>query len=148
MDKLDNLIGQIGDLLKSAFTPKVEITKSLDQEQRRALFIVMEPEVFDAHGDITSAEEIEKACNNFNEHCMTANLFHLVETEAVKIQQSFIALSDMQTEGGRTITKGTWLMWMGFPETEEAENLWTMVKSNDINGVSIGAKGFREPIDE
>ena len=149
MIKVEDIVAQIGELLKSALSPKQQITKSVDVEERRALFVVMEPEVEDAHGDITSAEEIEKACNNFNKHCMKANLFHRVDTDAVEIQQSFITPTDIQFENGREIKKGSWLMWMKFPEgNETSEALWGMVKDGTVNGVSIGALGRKEEVIE
>ena len=149
MNKVEELIAQMTELIKSTFTPKQQITKSVDVEERRALFVAMEPEVEDAHGDITSAEEIEKACNNFNKHCMKANLFHRVETDAVEIQQSFITPTDIQFENGREIKKGSWLMWMKFPENNETSDvLWEMVKSGEVNGISIGGQGYVEEIEE
>ena len=149
MNKIEEIVAQISDLLKSALSPKQQITKSVDVEERRALFVAMEPEVEDAHGDITSAEEIEKACNNFNKHCMKANLFHRVETDAVEIQQSFITPTDIQFENGREIKKGSWLMWMHFPKDNETSDvLWEMVKSGEVNGISIGGQGYVEEIEE
>lgn len=149
MNKVEEIVAQISELLKSTFSPKQQVTKSVDVEERRALFVAMEPEVEDAHGDITSVEEIEKACNNFNKHCMKANLFHRVETDAVEIQQSFITPTDIQFENGREIKKGSWLMWMKFPEGNETSNtLWDMVKDGTVNGVSIGALGYKEEVTE
>lgn len=149
MNKVEEIVAQISELLKATFSPKQQITKSVDVEERRALFVAMEPEVEDAHGDITSVEEIEKACNNFNKHCMKANLFHRVETDAVEIQQSFITPTDIQFENGREIKKGSWLMWMKFPEGNETSNtLWDMVKDGTVNGVSIGALGYKEEVTE
>ena len=149
MNKLEQLMAQIQELIKSALAPKVEITKSVDVEQRRALFVAMEPDVFDAHGHITTAEEVEKACNNFNKHCMKANLFHRVETDAVDIQQSFITLNDMTLDNGQEISKGTWLMWMHFPEDNpESERIWKDVKSGEIQGISIGARGYLTDVEE
>lgn len=154
-DKWEKISSEIVSIVKKAFpgsdesdVQKQDILKSVDKDERRALFIAMEPDVYDAHGDITSAEEIEKACNNFNEHCMKANLFHLVDTEAVVIQQSFINLSDTTTDTGEEIKKGTWLIWMHFPEgNEESDLIWNSVKDNTINGISIHGRGYREEIE-
>ena len=128
----------------------VETTKAVDVEQRKALFIVLEPEVVDLHGDIYSAEEIEKACTSFNRHCMKANLFHRVETEKAKIEQSFISPASFTLENGETVQKGTWLQWWYFPEGDaESESLWKSVKDGEINGVSIGCRAMvEELIDE
>ena len=147
--KLDDLVKQITDLIKGAMAPTVTITKSVEQEQRRALFVAMEPDVFDAHDAVTSEVEVEKACNDFNKHCMTANLFHLVETQAVEIQQSFITPVAMTLDDGREIRKGSWLMWMHWPEgNADADAQWDMVKSGEINGISIGARGRLTEINE
>ena len=117
----------------------VEVTKALDEEQRMALFVVLSPDEVDLHGDTYSAEEVEKACINFNTACMKANLFHKVETEEAKIVQSFINPANFTTDDGREIKKGAWLQWWSFPETEVGEQIWKSVKAGDINGVSIGA---------
>lgn len=128
---------------------EVEITKSLNEEQRLALFVVMSPDEVDSHGDTASEEVIEKACNGFNTHCNQANLFHRVETEAADIVQSFINLTDFTTDDGREIKKGAWLQWWHFPENDEtSDSLWELVKSGEINGISIGARGTVEVLDE
>lgn len=123
--------------------PQVEITKALDEEKRMALFVVLEPQdgdtTDDLHGDTYTAEEVEKACNNFNTHCNTANIFHQVETEEAQIVQSFITPASFELDDGRVIKKGAWLQWFYFPETDTGDALWEGVKSGDINGVSINA---------
>lgn len=126
----------------------VEVTKSLDEEQRMALFVVLAPDVVDLQGDTYSLTEVEKACNNFNVYCNDANIFHAVETEEAQIVQSYISPADFTLEDGREITKGTWLQWWHFPETEVGELLWKGVKSGEINGVSIGAKATVENLND
>lgn len=127
----------------------VEVSKALDEEERMALFVVLEPDVVDLHGDIYTAEEVEKACNNFNTFCNKANIFHAVETEAAKIVQSYISPATFTLDDGREITKGTWLQWYHFPEGDETSDLlWKAVKSGEISGVSIGAKATVEKLDD
>lgn len=141
---LDSAIGDV-----SGEDSSVEVTKALDKEQRRALFVVLEPDVVDLQGDTYTAEEVEKACTNFNTHCMKANLFHRVETEDAVIEQSFITPASFQTDDGREIKKGTWLQWMHFPEGNEvSDSIWECVKSGEINGVSIGARASVEILDD
>lgn len=129
---------------------QVEVTKALDEEKRMALFVVLEPQeegtTDDLHGDTYTVEEIEKACNNFNTHCNTANIFHQVETEEAQIIQSFITPASFELDDGRVIQKGTWLQWFYFPETDTGDALWEGVKSGDINGVSINAMATVEDI--
>ena len=128
---------------------QVEITKALNEEQRMALFVVLEPDVIDLHGDTYNAVEIEKACHNFNTHCRAANIFHAVETQNAEIVQSYIAPVDFQLDNGRTVQKGTWLQWWQFPEGNEvSDQLWEGVKDGTINGVSIGAKAIVEELSD
>lgn len=128
------------------------LNKSVLQEERKALFVVLEPEVEDAHGDIYSEDVIEKACENFNVHCMKANLFHRVETQSANILQSYTSPVDFDIEmsdgSAKTIKKGTWLQWWQFPDTEAGNVLWDMVKSGDINGVSVGCQGTLEELED
>lgn len=125
---------------------QVEVTKSLLEEDRKALFVVLEPDVVDLHGDTYTAVEVEKACDNYNEHCRVANLFHQVETKEATVVQSFISPSTFTLDNGVEVLKGTWLQWWHFPETEVGEALWQGVKSGDINGVSIGALAVAEEL--
>lgn len=116
----------------------VKIEKATNEVERKALFVVLEPEVVDEHGDIYSAKEVEKAMLNFNKHSMKANLFHMVETQDAEINQSYTAPVEMYI-GDKLIQKGTWLQEWHFPETEIGEKLWQGVVSGEFNGVSINA---------
>lgn len=128
--------------------PTVEIIKSVDDEQRMALFVVLEPDTVDAHSDTYSEEEVWKACNNFNLHCNKANLFHRIETEDMKFVQNFTAPSTFTMEDGRVIKKGTWLAWTYFPETETGELLWKGVKTGELNGLSIQCRALVEKLED
>jgi hypothetical protein len=126
---------------------QIEVTKALDDEKRMALFVVLEPETVDLHGDTYTAVEVEKACNNFNTHCQVANLFHQIETQSADIVQSYISPATFVLDNGVTVQKGTWLQWWHFPEGSEASDaMWEGVKSGDINGVSIGAMATVEEL--
>lgn len=127
-----------------------EIVKSLDTMERRALFVVLEPQdnledVSDLHGDYYDDITVEKACNNFNKHSDKAGLYHeyTVENDLVEIEQSFINPATFETEDGITIKKGTWLMWMHFPkpENEEDDTIWPDVLSGEFTGVSVECAG-------
>lgn len=153
VDALAELIEKhFGGSSSETEAPVVEVTKSVDQEKRMALFVVLAPqegdETDDLHGDTYTEEEIEKACNNFNTHSGVANLFHLVETEEASIVQSFISPASFTLDSGVEVQKGTWLQWWSFPETELGEELWSAVKSGEINGVSINAMATTETLTE
>lgn len=130
-----------------------KVNKAVDTEQRRALFVALEPQegedTSDLHGDTYSADEVEKACNNYNKHCMKANIFHKIETQKADIQQSFITPVAFTLDDGREIKKGTWLQWWHFPEGDTTSNmLWKAVKDGKITGISIGARAKTEELDD
>lgn len=136
---LTSTFGLDGSSLKDV-EPTVEVTKAVDVEQRRAMFVVLAPNEIDEHGDTNTEECVEKACISFNTLCNKANLFHRINTEKAKIEQSFITPVGFTTDTGVEVKKGSWLQWWQFPEGDtDSELLWTMVKNNEIQGVSIGA---------
>ena len=109
------------------------IQKSLNEELRQGTFVVLEPDVEDLHGDIYSADEVRKACHNFNQFCEKAYLDHVVETEKATFVESYIAPADM-TLNGVNVVKGSWLAVVQFDE-----ELWQEVKNDPNVGLSIGA---------
>lgn len=122
---------------------KVPVAKALNEELMQATFVVMVPDEVDLHGDITSEEEVRKACFNFNKYCQKANLFHLVQTDTFEFLESYISPTDMIL-GDKFVKKGTWVTTVQCLD----ENLWSLIKSGDICGVSIGAIAKVEQLEE
>lgn len=120
----------------------VSITKSKNEDLMQATFVVMVPDEVDLHGDITSEEEIRKACHNFNKFSMQPNLFHLQETTTFEFAESYISPVDFVLED-KLIKKGTWLCTIQCLDPD----LWALVKSGEINGVSIGALAVAEDLE-
>ena len=136
----------LAEMLEPLFKKEVaRIEKSTNEVERKALFVVLAPDEVDAHGDTYSAKEIEKGMQNFNRHCMKANLFHMVETQEAEIVQSYTTPVDMYI-GEKFITKGTWLQEFYFPETEVGEQLWQAVLNEEITGVSVGCTASVEEL--
>jgi len=121
---------------------KVQVTKAVDEELKQVTYVVMVPDEVDLHGDITSEEEVRKACHNFNKYCQKANLFHLVQTDSFEFAESYIAPTDFIL-GDKEVKKGTWLATLQILD----DDLWALVKSGDVNGVSIGALAAVETIE-
>lgn len=121
----------------------LQITKSVNEELKQATFIVMVPEEVDLHGDVTTEDEVRKACHNFNKFCMKANLFHLVQTDTFEIAESYIAPTDFIL-GDKFVKKGTWLCTLQVLD----DKLWQLIKSGEVNGVSIGAMAKVEYLDD
>lgn len=119
------------------------VIKAVDYEQRIAIDVIYEPNKLDAHNQWASEETLRKACENFNksldEGIVTPNLFHLqaLENESLEIIKTWINEVDCVI-GDQEIPEGTWLCKMKYHDDE----LWDMKKSGELQGVSIGAKGF------
>jgi hypothetical protein len=122
---------------------RIQVAKAIDEELKQATFIVMVPDEADAHGDITSEEEVRKACHNFNKYSMQANLFHLVKTDTFEFAESYLAPVDMVI-GDNIVQKGTWLCTVQCLD----DGLWELIKSGEVCGVSIGALASVEQIED
>lgn len=148
MDKqkiVDKLVAFLNDCLNQEETlnhpeAEVQVVKSVDQMEKRALFVVLEPSnedmtTTDLHGDWYSEKDVIDACSNFNVACRKAGKDHegLLSDDDVVIEQSFTAPCDFTTETGVFIKKNTWLQWWKFNDDE----LWQGVLDGKYTGVSI-----------
>ena len=115
---LTSTFGLDGSSLKET-QPTVEVTKAEDVEQRRAMFVVLAPNEIDEHGDTNTEECVEKACISFNTLCNKANLFHRINTEKAKIEQSFITPAGFTTDTGIEVKKGSWLQYWHLATTTQ-----------------------------
>lgn len=118
------------------------IYKSVDTKNHFVTFVCMVPDEVDAHGDIADAEEIRKACINFNKSkAVSANLCHMFKTDSFEIVESYTLPTALQMQDAsgetRNLPKGTWLVTL---EVNDA-SIWEGVIKGSFNGVSIGAKG-------
>ena len=112
----------------------LKVEKSKNEELKQVTYIAMLPDSVDLHGDFTSAEEVRKACHNFNNSAKRANLFHKVMTDSFSVAESYIAPTDFVLDD-RVVLKGSWLMTLQIND----DDVWEYVKSGDISGISIGA---------
>lgn len=120
--------------MKQQTSNTIGIIKSVNEELKQVLFVAMIPDEVDLHGDVTDVNEVRKACHNFNEFCMKANLFHLVETDTFSIVESYTAPVDFVLNE-KVVKAGTWLVNLQIHD----DDVWQLVKSGKINGVSISA---------
>ncbi len=123
------------------------IIKSADEELKQVTYVAMVPDLTDAHGDVTSVDEVRKAKESFNKALMAnqklSNLFHLYETNTFSVIESYLAPCDMVLNG-HFVSKSTWLMTLQVHD----DGLWEMVKSGEVVGLSIGALARVENLDE
>lgn len=115
-------------------TLKQSAFKSADELLKQALYVVLVPDAVDAHLDTYSTETVRKAKESFNKSKAKANLFHLVNTEAFSVIESYTAPVEMQL-GDEIIPEGTWLVKLQFND----DDLFADVLAGKYAGVSIGA---------
>lgn len=118
------------------------LRKSLDNELKQVTYIAMR-EGTDLHGDYTSKDEVRKAHASFAKSKQQANLFHMASTDSFFVLASYIAPTDM-TLNGIEVFEGDWLMTLQV----ESDDIWEMIKAEDICGISIGAMATVEDYQE
>lgn len=121
----------------------VQVTKALDDELKQATFVVLVPDEFDLHGHLITEAEVRKACFNFNKFCSQPNLFHVAPTTSYEFCESYVAPVDM-VMGDKFVKKGTWVATVQCLD----DDLWALIKTGDICGLSIGAMAYEQPIEE
>lgn len=119
------------------------VMKKVNDEEQRIIGVVLEPDVYDLHNDIYSAEEVAKACSNFNTHCMQANVQHMVNVDdgAATIEKSFILEVDASI-GGQFVKAGSWVQQWKI----NSDDIWSAVKAGTFTGFSIGGMAKFEDI--
>lgn len=138
LEEKKSLLKSLAKFLGIQDSPKsLEVTKAVNEEKKQATFLAMmayrDETQFDLHGDTFDAEEVSKACHNFNTNCMKTNLGHLVMVDdgVASIVESYIAPVDMML-GDQFITKGSWLQVWQFAD----DSIWEGVKKGYWTGIS------------
>lgn len=129
--------------MKEQEKQNIQVVKATNEELKQATFLVLAPDEVDLHGDIYSADEVRKACHNFNQHCMKANLLHLVETDTFDIVESYISPVDMVLNDV-IIKAGSWMSVIQV----HSEEIWNDIKNGSLTGVSIGGRATTEYLEE
>ena len=94
--------------------------------------IVYEPDTVDAQGDSASAEEIEKAAQDFMENVQTFKIMHKGKPVNIKVLQSFVAPVDY-TINKRKVKKGSWVLVTRVLDKQ----LWKDIKAGKFTGYSM-----------
>ena len=120
--------------------------KQKTEEERISVEVVYVPgdQERDAHGQWMSAQTVQAACEDFNSNLaagnISANLFHLSNTNKFEIIKSWINEIDMVSPTGQEVKEGTWLVKLRY-----SPELWEMKKAGKLQGVSIGCRGVVNP---
>lgn len=135
-------------LLKSVDTEIAKqyiLTKSLNQELKQVTYVAMKPGI-DLHGDYVDLETIRLAKESFNRQLRKSkmsNLYHISFTDTFDVIESFLAPADMELNGN-FVQKGEWLMTLQVND----DDVWQMIKDDEITGLSIGAMAAVEVLED
>lgn len=104
---------------------------------------VLVPDEPDWQGDVISAEEIEKAAHAYMEDSQRGDFMHrqdLGDSDVMLVESSILRADTILN--GVALKAGTWMCgWKIYnPELRD------MIRTQKINGLSIGAGLWREPI--
>lgn len=121
----------------------IQVAKSVNEELKQATFLVLAPDEVDLHGDTYDADEVRKACHNFNQHSMTANLLHLVDTDTFSIVESYVSPVNMVLND-KVIKAGSWLCTLQV----HSDEVWSDIKSGNLTGVSISGIAKTEYLED
>lgn len=114
-------------------TKALRIAKALNEEIMQVTYVALQPGV-DLHGDLVDVETIRLAKESFNKSAQRANLFHMVMTDSFNVIESYQIPCDVSLNE-HFVEKGSWLMTLQVHDPD----VWELVKSDEINGISIGA---------
>jgi hypothetical protein len=134
---------------KSAKKPDFEkqvrlITKSDDPKQL-VYGVVYEPDVEDTHGDIMTADEIEKAVHGFMSNLAIAegavmDTQHDFDPGVGDVVECYVAPVDFEM-GEETIKKGSWVL-----VTKANDDIWNKIQDGEVMGYSMA--GTAETIEK
>lgn len=106
--------------------------------------VVLEPDYFDAQGDMMTAEEIEKTAHKYMESVRKVGRRHTGLVDATPVE-SFIAPQEMRFEGGpygtQVVKKGSWVLGVKVNDPVQ----WEKVKKGEYRAFSVGGFGCRTP---
>jgi hypothetical protein len=112
-----------------------------DDSKQIVYGVVLSPGVTDSQGDVSTAEDIEKAAHQFLVAYRKHDVQHAEQLAGVETVESFIAPDDM-TIAGEQVVKGAWVMATHVSDPD----VWQRVQKGEITGYSIGGSGVRTPI--
>ena len=133
-----------------AYVSRGHSTKLKSDDEGRIFVTVMEPDVADTQGDITSAVEIQKACERFSEKLATHSRIDInhngKSTDACFVAENYILKTEDKSHFPDTKI-GSWVQVIKFRDT--GCELWQKVKARKLNGVSLfGAAISKEDAEE
>ena len=110
----------------------------LDEDQRIAYGVVLEPETEDSQGDVIGAEEIERTAHGFLLESRRIGLGHTRKILAAPVE-SFVAPADFKF-GNEEVKKGSWVLGVKIFD----EQIWQDVNAGLFQAFSVGGFANRD----
>jgi len=120
----------------------VPVVKALNEELMQVTYVAMLPGV-DLHSDEVDLETVRLAKESFNKSAMRPNLFHVTMTDSFEVIESYLMPCDAELNK-QFVAKGTWLMTLQVHD----DDVWQMIKNDEITGLSIGAMANTEELED
>ena len=120
----------------------VPVIKALNEELMQVTYVAMLPGV-DLHLDEVDLETVRLAKESFNKSAMRPNLFHVTMTDSFEVIESFLMPCDAELNS-QFVAKGTWLVTLQVYD----DDVWQMIKNDEITGLSIGAMSNVEVLED
>ncbi|RPE10562.1 XkdF-like putative serine protease domain-containing protein [Paenibacillus polymyxa] len=130
---------------KPNFEKQVRLITKSDDPKQLVYGVVYEPDVEDTHGDIMTAEEIEKAVHGFMSNLAIAkgavmDTQHDFDPGVGDVVECYVAPVDFEM-GEETIKKGSWVL-----VTKANDDIWNKIQDGEVTGYSMA--GTAETIEK
>lgn len=134
-------LANFSPLRRQEIAKEVPILKA-DPERQIVYGIVLKPNEPDAHGDVFSPEEIERAAHAYLERSRLFDWHHrrILSPAEVAPVESYIAPEDLRI-GGKLVPAGSWILAAHVADPK----LWQAVRSGEVRSFSIRGFGVRKP---
>ncbi|WP_418027018.1 XkdF-like putative serine protease domain-containing protein [Paenibacillus sp. JJ1722] len=121
---------------KPDFEKQVRLITKADDPKKLVYGVVYEPDVEDTHGDIMTAEEIEKAVHGFMSNLAIAkgavmDTQHDFDPGVGDVVECYVAPVDFEM-GEETIKKGSWVL-----VTKANDDIWNKIQDGEVTGYSM-----------
>lgn len=121
---------------KPNFEKQVRLITKVDDPKKLVYGVVYEPDAEDTHGDIMTAEEIEKAVHGFMSNLAIAkgavmDTQHDFDPGVGDVVECYVAPVDFEM-GEETIKKGSWVL-----VTKASDDIWEKIQKEEITGYSM-----------
>lgn len=130
---------------KPDFEKQVRLITKADDPKKLVYGVVYEPDVEDTHGDIMTADEIEKAVHGFMSNLAIAkgavmDTQHDFDPGVGDVVECYVAPVDFEM-GEETIKKGSWVL-----VTKANDDIWNKIQDGEVTGYSMA--GTAETIEK